>query len=135
MGKPPVTAILTWQGDLRFAAESRGNTLVLDGDSRVAASPVQTLAFSIAACMAMDVVDIVRKGRYEVRSMEAQFSGERAQTPPHRLVAIQLNFVIHGNPPKEAVERAIALSHDKYCSVSNSLRTDIAFSTSYEVVL
>jgi putative redox protein len=134
MGKPPVTATLTWQGDLRFEAESAGKTLLLDGDSKVGASPVQMLAFSIAGCMATDVVDIVRKGRHEVRAMEAHFSGDRAQDHPHRLVTVHLNFVIHGSPPKEAVERAIALSHDKYCSVSNSLRTDIAFSTSYEVV-
>jgi len=134
MGKPPVTATLKWLGDLRLEASSAGQTIVLDGNSKAAPSPVQTLAFSIAGCMAIDVVDIVRKGRHEVRAMETQCTAERAPHHPHRLTSVRLHFVIHGNPTNAAVERAIALSHDKYCSVSNSLRTDIAFSTSYEVV-
>jgi putative redox protein len=134
MGKPPVAATLTWQGDLRFEASSRSNTLILDGDSVAGASPVQTLAFSIAGCMAMDVVDIVRKGRHQVRAMEAHFSGDRAEKHPHRFTAVRLNFVLHGDVPGEAVERAIALSREKYCSVSTSLRQDISFVTTYEVV-
>src|SRR5262245_12137117 len=134
MGKPPVAATLTWQGDLRFQATSRSDTLLLDGDSLAGPSPVQTLAFSIAGCMAMDVADIVRKGRHTVRALEAHFHGERAQSHPHRFVSINLKFVIHGEVPGEAVERAIALSREKYCSVSTSLRQDIAFNTSYEVV-
>ena len=134
MGKPPVAATLTWQGDLRFHATSRSNAILLDGNSDAGPSPVQTLAFSIAGCMAMDVVDIVRKGRHSVRAMEAHFDGERAQDHPHRFVAIRLKFVIHGEVPGGAVERAIALSREKYCSVSTSLRQDIAFITSYEVV-
>lgn len=133
MGKPPVTATLTWLGDLRLQAESAGQTTVLDGDSQAGPSPVQALAFSIAACMAIDVVDIVRKGRHEVRAMETRCTAERAPQHPHRFTSVHLHFAIYGNPPAAAVERAIALSHDKYCSVSNSLREDIAFSTSYEV--
>jgi putative redox protein len=134
MGKPPVAATLTWQGDLRFEASSRSNVVILDGDSVAGASPVQMLAFSIAGCMAMDVVDIVRKGRHPVRAMEAIFDGDRAETHPHRFVAIRLKFVLRGAIPADAVERAIALSREKYCSVSTSLRQDIAFVTSYEVV-
>jgi putative redox protein len=134
MGKPPVVATLTWQGDLRFHAASRSTTLLLDGDSVAGPSPVQTLAFSIAGCMAMDVVDIVRKGRHPVLAMEAHFDGDRAQTHPRRFVAIRLKFVLHGEVPNEAVERAIALSREKYCSVSTSLRHDIAIVTSFEVV-
>jgi len=129
-----VAAALTWQGDLRFEATSRSNTLILDGDSVAGASPVQALAFSIAGCMAMDVVDIVRKGRHPVRAMEAHFSGDRAEQHPHRFIAIRLKFVLHGDVPGEAVERAIALSREKYCSVSTALRQDISFVTSYEVV-
>jgi putative redox protein len=134
MGKPPVAAKLTWQGDLRFEATSRTTTMILDGNSVAGPSPVQALAFSIAGCMAMDVVEIVRKGRHPVRAMDAHFDGDRSPTHPHRLVAIRLKFVLHGEVPHEAIERAIALSREKYCSVSTSLRQDIAFTTSYEVV-
>jgi putative redox protein len=134
MGKPPVAATFSWQGDLRFEASSSRHRLVLDGDSAAGPSPVQTLAFSIAGCMAMDVVDIVRKGRHPVRAMEAEFSGDRAENPPRRFIAIRLKFVVHGDVPGQAVERAIALSREKYCSVSTSLRPDIDFITSYEVL-
>jgi putative redox protein len=134
MGKAPLAATLTWRGDLRFEASSGKNALMLDGDSAAGASPMQTLAFSIAGCMAMDVVDIVRKGRHAVRSMEAQFSGDRAEEYPRRFLTIRLKFVIHGDVPGAAVERAIALSREKYCSVSANLRPDIAFLTSYEVL-
>ena len=133
MGNTPLAATLIWQGDLRFEAASKHNTLLLDGDSAAAPSPVQTLAFSIAGCMAMDVVDIVRKGRHPVRAMEAHFSGDRAEEHPRRFIAIRLNFVLHGDVPRDAVDRAIALSQEKYCSVAACLRQDISFTTSYEV--
>jgi putative redox protein len=135
MAKPPVAAALTWRGDLKFSAVSGEQTTMLDGDSSAGPSPVQTLAFSIAGCMAMDVVDILRKGRHEVRGLAVAFQGARAQTPPHRLTEVTLTFTVQGDIPGDAVKRAIALSHEKYCSVSNSLRGDITFTTEYEVQL
>ena len=109
--------------------------MTLDGASTAGPSPVQTLAFSIAGCMAMDIVEILRKGRHDVRGLDVAFHGERSQTPPHRFTSVQLIFTVHGDVPGDAVKRAIALSHEKYCSVSNSLRGDITFSTEYEVKL
>jgi len=134
MGKPPVAATLEWQGDLRFAASSAGAFLTLDGSSAAGPSPVQALAFSIASCMAMDVVDIIKKGRHPVQGVTVSFLGDRAQTTPHRFVRIALTFTIRGGVPGSAIERAIALSREKYCSVSNSLRQDIELLTSYEVL-
>jgi len=133
MAKPPVVASLTWTGDLSFTASSGKQTLTMDGSSEAGASPVQMLAFAIAGCMAMDVVDIVRKGRHPLRGLDVAFHGERAQTPPHRLTSVTLVFTVHGDVSGDAVRRAIALSHEKYCSVSNSLRGDIAFVTEFEV--
>ncbi len=133
MAKPPLAAALTWSGDLLLTATSGGQTMTLDGNSAAGPSPVQTLAFSIAGCMAMDVVDILRRGRHEVRGLDIAFHGDRQQTPPHRFTSVALTFTVHGDVPGEAVQRAIALSHEKYCSVSNSLRGDIAFTTEYEV--
>ena len=135
MAKPPLAAALTWQGDLKFQATSGEQSLLLDGNSTAGPSPVQTLAFSIAGCMAMDVVDILRKGRHDVRGLDVAFDGLRAQSPPHRFTDVTLNFTVHGDIPGDAVARAIALSHEKYCSVSNSLRGDITFTTEYEVKL
>lgn len=131
MGEP-VAVTLTWQGDLRFASIG-SHPLTLDGDSSAGVSPVQLLAFSIAGCMAIDVVDIIRKGRYALTALEAHLVGGRAETPPRRLVSIHLTFIVRGEVPSPAIERAITLSREKYCSVSNSLRSDIEFVTSYEV--
>jgi putative redox protein len=128
-----MAASLKWAGELTFNASSGTQTVTLDGNSTAGPSPVQALAFAIAGCMAMDVIDILRKGRHPVQALDVTFHGERAQTPPHRLTAVNLTFVVRGGVPGDAVRRAIALSHEKYCSVSNSLRGDITFSTEFEV--
>lgn len=133
MSKPLVNATLTWKGDLQFEAEGPGHRDLLDGHSAAGPSPVQTLAFSIAACMAMDVVSIVQKGRHPVRAMSTTFVGSRAPEHPHRFIRIELAFRIEGTVPDDVVARAIALSRDRYCSVSNSLRQDIEFVTTFEV--
>jgi putative redox protein len=130
-----MAAALTWSSDLKFSATSGEQTMTLDGNSAAGPSPVQTLAFSIAGCMAMDVVDILRKGRHDVRGLGVAFHGVRAQSPPHRFTEVMLTFTVQGDIPGDAVKRAIALSHEKYCSVSNSLRGDITFTTEYEVKL
>ena len=128
-----MTATLTWQEELRFSAAVGAQTLVLDSDGQAGVSPVQALALGIAGCMAMDVVDILRKGRHPLRGLDVAFEGDRAETPPRRFVRVKLTFVVHGAVPADAVTRAIALSHEKYCSVSNSLRPDIEFNTAFEV--
>jgi putative redox protein len=133
MEKPSVATSLTWAGDLRFAASTRGGALTLDGDSRAGPSPVDALAASLAGCMAMDVVDILAKGRYTVHALEAKLVAERAASPPRRFLRVTLQFLVRGAVPASAIDRAINLSRDKYCSVWHSLRTDIELLTSYEV--
>ena len=107
--------------------------MTIDGDSEAGPSPMQLLAFATAGCMAMDVVEILRKGRHPVEALEVAFHGDRADTPPHRYTGITMVFTVRGPVPADAVRRAIALSHEKYCSVSNSLRGDITFATEFEV--
>lgn len=133
MAKPPLVASLAWTGELTFRASSGSQTMTLDGNSEAGPSPVQVLAFGIAGCMAIDVAEILRKGRHPLTGLDVAFHGERAQTPPHRLTSVKLAFTVHGEVPSDAVGRAIALSHEKYCSVSNSLRGDITFITEFEV--
>lgn len=125
---------MTWTGDLTFTAVSGSQRITLDGNSTAGTSPVQALAFAIAGCMAMDIVEILRKGRHPVSALDVAFHGERAQDHPHRLTAVTLTFTVRGSVPGDAVRRAIALSHEKYCSVSNSLRGDINFVTEFEVL-
>ena len=128
-----MTASLTWSDALQFSGSVGSQTTILDSDGKAGLSPVQALALAIAGCMAMDVVDIVRKGRHRLAGLEVTFTGDRAETPPRRFTHVQLHFIVRGAVPHNAVARAIALSREKYCSVSNSLRPDMAFDTSFEV--
>lgn len=132
--KPPVSGELLWDADLRFGATSGSIAMVIDGDSTAGPSPVQMLALSLAGCMSIDIVDILRKGRHPFTGFRATVTGERAPEPPRRLLAVQLNFHVHGVVPDPVVERALALSREKYCSVWHSLRQDIALTTAYEIV-
>jgi putative redox protein len=87
----------------------------------------------LAGCMAADVVDIIRKGRHPLEALRVTFTGTRAEQPPRRFLAITLHFDLTGAVPGEAVERAISLSREKYCSVWHSFRQDITLSTTFVI--
>jgi putative redox protein len=131
--RPPLVAELVWSGDLCFDASSGTSTAIVDGDSQRGPSPMQHAAIGLAGCMAADVVDIIRKGRHPLTALRVTFTGTRAEQPPRRFLRISLQFDLHGAVPPEVVERAIALSHEKYCSVWHSLRQDIALTTTFHV--
>ena len=133
MTKPPIAATLTWQGDLRFEATTSRSSIVLDGDSAAGPSPVEALAMAFAGCMAIDVADIIRKGRHPLKSLETRIVGQRRDDPPRYFISFRLHFTLVGAVPDHAVERAIQLSRDKYCSVWHSLRQDLDLLTTFEV--
>jgi len=132
--KPPITVDLTWIGDLKFSGTSNKASIVLDSAGVAGPSPVQTLVFALAGCMAMDVAHMLTKGRYAYRAIRAHLKAERADEDPHRLVRATLTFAIEGDVPLDAIERAIALSREKYCSVWHSMRQDIELTVTYQVV-
>ena len=129
---PPTTAELVWSDGLRFGATSGKNTFVIDGDGAAGPSPVQVAAIGLAGCMAADVVAVLEKGRQPLTAMRVSFTGERAAAPPRKFTRIRLHFHISGAVAPEAVERAIALSRETYCSVWHSMRQDIDFVTSFD---
>jgi putative redox protein len=131
--KPPLVAELVWDEQLRFGATSGPSAIVIDGDGAAGPSPMQLAAFGLAGCMAADVIAIIQKGRHPVTGMRMSFSGDRAPEPPRRFVSIALHFIVSGAVPREAVERAMALSHEKYCSVWHSMRQDIALTTTFDI--
>jgi putative redox protein len=131
--KPPVSAELVWSDHLRFGATSGSNAIVVDGDGAAGPSPLQLAAFGLAGCMAADVVAIVEKGRHGLTALRVSFRGERAPDPPRRFVRITLSFHVSGPVPREAIQRAIALSRDRYCSVWHSMRPDIDLVTLVDV--
>jgi putative redox protein len=127
------TLSLDWRGDLKFANSAGSPPIELHSGTPGVVSPTQALAYSAMACMAMDVVHVLQKGRHEFSALTVTFTGERADEPPRRYTAMHLHFNITGTVAEHVVERAIELSRTKYCSVSNSLRTDIDFRTTFAV--
>jgi putative redox protein len=133
VSKPPVTATLHWLGGLRFRATSGTHEWTIDGKNTAGPSPVDALAIALAACMAVDVADIVVKGRHDLSSLDTRISGDRRDQPPRYFERFTLHFVVTGEVPAHAVERAIQLSRDKYCSVWHSIRPDTQLHTTFEV--
>ncbi len=84
--------------------------------------------------MTTDLVFILTKGRHTLRAVQAQLIAERAHNDPHRFLRVTLHLTVEGDVPREAIERAIALSRDTYCSVWHSMRQDIDFQVSFDAV-
>lgn len=134
MAKPPLTATLTWLGDLKFRASTPRTDIILDSESTAGPSPPEAVAMALAGCMAIDLADILIKGRHPLKSLAARIAGERREDSPRHFVRFTLTFVVGGDVPAPAIQRGIDLSRDKYCSVWHSLRQDIELDTRIEVV-
>ena len=131
--KPPTVVDLVWEHDLVLSGTSGNAKLTLDSAGQAGPSPMQALGFAVAACMAMDVVHVLRKGRHDLRGLKAGLIAERAQVEPRRFTSVTIHFTITGDVPSAPIQRAIDLSRDKYCSVWNSLREDIPLKVTFEV--
>jgi putative redox protein len=121
---------IQWTGGLSFESADDGPPLTIASGDPSTPSPMQLLIYGVMGCMAMDVAHVLARGRHQLGDMKVRFNGERAESHPRRLTAIALHFDVTTSAPREAVERAIELSRTKYCPAANSLRTDIAFTTS-----
>ena len=128
-----ITLSLDWQGDLRFINSPGSPAIELQSSTPGVSSPPQALAYAVMACMAMDVVHVLQKGRHDLRAMTVAFTGERAADHPRRFVSMNIEFQITGSVEDHAVERAVELSRSKYCSVWNTLRPDITLATSHRI--
>jgi putative redox protein len=133
MPKAPTTVEIIWTRDLIFEGRSGDVSIVLDSAGKAGPSPVQTLAFALAGCLGMDVVHILTKGRHDLRGVKISLVAERAQDNPHRVTAVAIDVAVTGPVPRDQVQRAIDLSHEKYCSVWHSMRQDIPFTARFSV--
>lgn len=124
---------LDWQGGLAFKNSSDSPAIELHSSTAGITSPTQALAYATMACMGMDVVHVIQKGRHELTAMSVTFDGRRAETEPRRYLSMSLHFTITGRVESHVVERAIELSRTKYCSVWHSLREDIELTTTYSI--
>jgi putative redox protein len=131
--KPPTTLELVWEHDLVLGGRSGAVSMTLDSASVEGPSPVQALGFALAGCMAMDVVHILRKGRHDLKGLKVTLTAERAPEDPHRVTSVRLEYTINGPVPPDQVQRALDLSHEKYCSVWHSMRQDIPFEATFTI--
>ena len=96
---------------------------------------METLLAGAGGCTAYDVVLILKRGRHDVRNCSVKLSAERAEVDPKVFTAINMHFTVSGKGiPALAVERAIAMSHDKYCSATIMLGKTAAITTSFDLV-
>ena len=132
--KPPTVVDLVWDHDLVLSGSSGAVKMTLDSAASAGASPMQALGFALAGCMAMDVVHILKKGRHDLRGLNARLVAERASEEPRRFTSVALHFTITGAVPPEPIQRAIDLSRDRYCSVWSSLRQDIQLTVTFAML-
>jgi putative redox protein len=130
-----------WVDGLQFVAtDSSGHSIVTDstkttGGEGSGFTPLQLLLAALGACTGIDVVDILRKQRQEVDDVDIIVSGERVKDPPRVYSGIHVEYRLKGKGLSEkAVERAIRLSEDKYCSVGAMLRAKAQVSSSYVIL-
>ena len=143
---------VSWTGNsgtrsgMGFVAETgSGHVVTMDGapdavkpengGQNLAPRPMEMLLAGTGGCTAYDVVLILKRGRHDVRGCSVKISSERADVDPKVFTQINMHFTVTGNAiPAVAVERAIAMSHDKYCSASIMLGKTAEITTSVEVV-
>jgi putative redox protein len=124
-----------------FVAETgSGHFLTMDGapdggGRNLAPRPMETVLAGTGGCTAYDVVLILKRGRHDVRGCQVKLTSERAAQDPKVFTKIHMHFTVTARGvPAAAVERAIALSHDKYCSASIMLGKTAEITTSFELV-
>ena len=131
---------------MSFVAQTgSGHTLVMDGapdaakpdngGANLAPRPMETVLAGAGGCTAYDVVLLLKRGRQDVRGCSVKLSAERAEVDPKVFTRINMHFVVTGKGlTSSAVERAIAMSHDKYCSATIMLGKTADIRTSFELV-
>lgn len=119
-----------WQGGMRFVSGTGGRVHEIDGNSKTAPSPVETLLNAFGTCAGSDVVDFLEKRRTPATRLEVDIVAPRTASHPRRVIAVEMTFTIDGSDiDADQAERAIRLSFEKYCSVGASLAGDIALTS------
>ncbi len=143
---------VTWTGGsgarsgMGFIAETgSGHVLMMDGapdnskpengGQNLAPRPMETVLAGTGGCTAYDVVLILKRGRHDIRGCSVKLTSERAETDPKVFTKINMHFTVQGKGiPPQAIERAIAMSHEKYCSASIMLGKTATITTSFDLV-
>jgi putative redox protein len=124
-----------WKHDEVFEATTQdGKSIVIDADAAHAEGPgpLQVVLMALCSCTSVDVVSILKKKRQELKALRVSARATQAETPPRVFTHIMLTYAVSGRLSRKAVEDAVALSKNKYCSVSKMLEK--AATIDYEIV-
>lgn len=134
----PSVVRVKWIDGMRFVAtDSMGHSIVMDASKQVGGegsgfSPLQLLLAALGGCTGIDIADLMRKQRQQIDDLEIVVSGERVEEPPRVYKNIHVEYRVKGKDIEEkAVQRAIRLSEDKYCSVGAMLKAKAKVTSSY----
>lgn len=134
---------VSWTGGagMSFLAETAsGHLVAMDGapdggGNNLAPRPMEMVLLGTGGCTAYDVMLMLKKGGMTIRNCDVKLTAERAEEIPKVFTKIHFHFTITGsNIKKNAVERAIKLSHEKYCSASIMLEKTAEMTHSYEII-
>jgi len=131
------TATVRWVHGQQFVGtDSTKHSVVLStADEGTGMKPSELLLVALAACTAVDVVDILSKKRTPLSSLEIQASGEQDTNPPWPFRKVHLKYILGGKGlTAKNVAQAIQLSEEKYCSVAATIRGVSELTTEYEIL-
>jgi putative redox protein len=126
-----------WKGGMAFSAtNSRGDVVEMaTREEKSGTSPMELLLMGVAGCTGMDIIQILEKKREPIQDLRISVSGKRADTYPMIFTEIQVIYYLWGEGLNvKAVEQAIQLSEEKYCSASAMLRASAKFRSSYQIL-
>ena len=120
------------------ATNETGETLLMDGSKSLGASesafrPMQMLLTSLGGCSAIDVINVLTRGRQRIDSFEMRLTGDRMGGTPSPFTAMNVHFILKGKIKEEKLVKAIELAETKYCSVYFSLNPEIDIKYSYDL--
>lgn len=134
-------AKITYVNGLQFVGEAKsGHAIVMDGDAEVGGrntglGPMELLLIGIGGCSGMDVASILNKKKQDLKGLEINVNGQKAENYPKKFTDINIEFTVKGkNISEEAVKRAVELSMDKYCSVKATLEGSAKVTWSYKII-
>ncbi len=121
------------------AKNEQGIIVHMDGSPEIGgedlgARPMQLILMGLGGCTSMDMLSVLKKMREEVKSYKVTVDAERATEHPMVFTKIHVHYILEGKLKKENVEKAIALSMDKYCSVTHMLNKTATITHSYEII-
>ena len=136
-----LTTRMKWAGGLKFEGTSAfGHKIVTDGGKQAGGEeagykPTELLFYGIAGCAGIDVVRILEKQRQKLTSLEIEMTAHQDENYPKPFHTIEVKFIARGeNIDPKKLERAIELSEEKYCVVSQTIKNETKINTSFEIL-